>query len=173
VNTTYSELSTNRVGADNGIEYAYRKVGSGQVPLVLLQHFRGNLDSWDPALIDVLSGSRHIITFDNVGVGATTGRTPNSVEQMAYDAISFLNAIKVDQFDILGFSIGSFVAQEMASIRPDAVRRLVLASSAPQECTVGPPTSSKWWASARRVPMDTSRSSIPSPRRANERARSR
>jgi pimeloyl-ACP methyl ester carboxylesterase len=140
VNATYSELPTKWVGGDNGIEYAYREVGSGQVPLVLLQHFRGNLDSWDPALIDVLSASRHVITFDNVGVGATTGRTPNSVEQMAYDAILFLNAIKVDQFDILGFSIGSFVAQEMALIRPDAVRRLILASSAPR----GAPGMHRW-----------------------------
>jgi pimeloyl-ACP methyl ester carboxylesterase len=132
VNTSYAELPNLRVSANNGIEYAYREMGAGQVPLLLLQHFRGNLDSWDPALIDALAVSRHVITFDNVGVGATTGITPNSVEHMARDAISFMNAIEVDQFDVLGFSIGSFVAQEMALIRPDALRRMVLASSAPR-----------------------------------------
>src|ERR1700680_134915 len=121
--------STRRVVADNAIEYAYRDTGDSAVPLLLLQHFRGNLDNWDPALIDELAATRRIVTFDNVGVRATTGSTPNSVEQMAHDAISFLDALGVDQVDVLGFSIGSFVAQETALIRPDIVRRLVLASS--------------------------------------------
>jgi pimeloyl-ACP methyl ester carboxylesterase len=129
---SYSELPNQRVRADNGIDYAYREMGTGQVPLVLLQHFRGNLDGWDPALIDALATSHRVVTFDNVGVGATTGSTPNSVEQMGHDALSFLDALGVDEVDILGFSIGSFVAQEMALIRPDAVRRLILASSAPR-----------------------------------------
>jgi pimeloyl-ACP methyl ester carboxylesterase len=132
MSATYSELPTKRLSATNGIDYAYRETGAGEVPLVLLQHFRGNLDSWDPALVDALAASRHVVTFDNVGVGATTGSTPNSVEQMAHDALSFLTAMNVDQFDLLGFSIGSFVAQEMVLIRPDAARRLVLASSAPR-----------------------------------------
>jgi pimeloyl-ACP methyl ester carboxylesterase len=132
MNATYSDLPNKRVSGKNGIDYAFREMGSGQVPLVLLQHFRGNLDSWDPELINALARSRQVITFDNVGVGATTGSTPNSVDQMANDALSFMNAIEFDEFDILGFSIGSFVAQEMALIRPDAVRRLVLASSAPR-----------------------------------------
>jgi pimeloyl-ACP methyl ester carboxylesterase len=129
---TYSEAPNKRVSAPNGIDYAYRQTGDGAVPLVLLQHFRGNLDSWDPDLVDALAGSRQVVTFDNVGVGATTGSTPNSVEQMAHDAISFLEALQFDQVDVLGFSIGSFVAQEMALLRPSAVRRLVLASSAPR-----------------------------------------
>ena len=94
---TYSELPNQRVKADNGIDYAYREMGEGQVPLVLLQHFRGNLDGWDPALIDALATTRRVVTFDNVGVGATTGSTPNSVEQMAHDALSFLSALKLDQ----------------------------------------------------------------------------
>lgn len=132
MNAAYSDLPNKLVSANNGIDYAFREMGTGQVPLVLLQHFRGNLDSWDPELINALARSRQVITFDNVGVGATTGNTPNSVDQMAHDALSFVNTIDVDQFDVLGFSIGSFVAQEMALIRPDAVRRLVLASSAPR-----------------------------------------
>jgi pimeloyl-ACP methyl ester carboxylesterase len=118
--------------AGNAIEYAYRDLGAGDVPLVLLQHFRGNLDNWDPALVDALAADRRVVTFDNVGVGGTTGRTPNTIEAMAHDAIAFLEAMEFQRVDLLGFSIGSFVAQEIALIRPDLLRRVVLASSAPQ-----------------------------------------
>ncbi len=130
--TTYTYASTQRVTAENGIEYAYRDVGDGDLPLVLLQHFRGNLDNWDPALIDALAADRQVVTFDNVGVGASSGRTPNTVEAMAHGAIAFLEAMDFQRVDLLGFSIGSFVAQEIALVRPDLLRRVVLASSAPQ-----------------------------------------
>jgi pimeloyl-ACP methyl ester carboxylesterase len=130
--TRYTDASTQRVAADNAIEYAYRDLGAGDVPLVLLQHFRGNLDNWDPALIDALAAERRVVTFDNVGVAATTGRTPNTIEAMAHDAIAFIDALSLERVDLLGFSIGSFVAQEIALIRPDLLRRVVLASSAPQ-----------------------------------------
>jgi pimeloyl-ACP methyl ester carboxylesterase len=128
----YSEAPTKRVSATNGIDYAYRETGQGVTPLVLLQHFRGNLDNWDPALIDALAASRRVVTFDNAGVGGSTGRTPTTVTRMAHDALAFLDAIGIAQADILGFSLGSFIAQEMTLIRPDVVRRLVLASSAPR-----------------------------------------
>src|SRR5712671_4371565 len=124
--------ATQGVTAGNAIEYAYRDLGEGDVPLVLLQHFRGNLDNWDPALVDALAADRRVVTFDNVGVGGTTGRTPNTIEAMAHDAIAFLEAMSFERVDLLGFSIGSFVAQEIALIRPDLLRRIVLASSAPQ-----------------------------------------
>jgi pimeloyl-ACP methyl ester carboxylesterase len=133
--TTEEETATDsisRVTAENGIEYAYRDFGAGDVPLVLLQHFRGSLDNWDPALIDALASERRVVAFDNVGVAGTTGRTPSRVEAMAHDAIAFVDAIGVERIDLLGFSIGSFVAQEIALIRPDLQRRLVLASAAPQ-----------------------------------------
>jgi pimeloyl-ACP methyl ester carboxylesterase len=130
--TGYTGASTERVTAANGIEYAYRDLGKSEVPLVLLQHFRGNLDNWDPALVDELAAERRVIAFDNVGVGGTTGTTPNTVEAMAHDAIAFLEALELRQVDLLGFSIGSFVAQEIALVRPDLLRRVVLASSAPQ-----------------------------------------
>jgi pimeloyl-ACP methyl ester carboxylesterase len=130
--TGYADASLKRVTADNAIEYAYRDVGVGEVPLILLQHFRGNLDNWDPALIDALAANRRVVTFDNVGVGATTGRTPSTIDAMARDAIAFLEALDLQQVDLLGFSIGSFVAQEIALIRPDLLRRVVFASSAPQ-----------------------------------------
>jgi pimeloyl-ACP methyl ester carboxylesterase len=128
----YAGGSTQRIAAGNAIEYAYRDTGDSAVPLVLLQHFRGNLDNWDPALIDALAAERRVITFDNVGVAATTGTTPNTVEAMANDAIAFIAAMNLERIDLLGFSIGSFIAQEIALIRPDLLRRVVLASSAPQ-----------------------------------------
>src|SRR2546428_10508904 len=130
--TTYTDASTQRVTAENGIEYAYRDVGDSAVPLALMPHFRGNLDNWDPALIDALAAERRVIRFDNVGVAATTGRTPNTVEAMANDAIAFIEAMNLERIDLLGFSIGSFVAQQIALVRPDLLRRVVLASSAPQ-----------------------------------------
>jgi pimeloyl-ACP methyl ester carboxylesterase len=132
--TSYSSLPNKLISAPNGVDYAYRDTGRGEgdAPLVLLQHFRGNLDSWDPALIDALALARRVITFDNAGVGGSTGTTPDTVEQMAHDAIAFLAAMDLGQVDLLGFSIGSFVAQEITLRRPAIVRRLVLASAAPQ-----------------------------------------
>ncbi len=130
----YPELRNELVSAANGVDYAYRDTGGGEgaVPLVLLQHFRGNLDNWDPALIDALAPSRRVVTFDNAGVGGSTGTTPDTIEQMARDAIAFLAAMGFSQADLLGFSIGSFVAQQIALTRPTIVRRLILASSAPR-----------------------------------------
>jgi pimeloyl-ACP methyl ester carboxylesterase len=130
----YSELPNELVSAANGIQYAYRDTSGGgdTVPLVLHQHFRGNLDNWDPALIDALSSARRVVTFDNAGVGGSSGTTPDTIEQMARDAIAFLAAMEFAQVDLLGFSIGSFVAQQITLVRPAIVRKLVLASSAPQ-----------------------------------------
>jgi pimeloyl-ACP methyl ester carboxylesterase len=129
---SYATAPNRVMHAGNGIDYAYRELGTGTRPLVLLQHFRGNLENWDPPLVDALARERRVVAFDNVGIGATTGTTPNTMEQMAHDALFFIDALEVPQVDILGFSIGSFVAQEIALIRPDVVRRVVLASSAPR-----------------------------------------
>ncbi|MCX4586237.1 alpha/beta fold hydrolase [Streptomyces sp. NBC_01481] len=129
---SYAQAPIKTVSAANGIEYAYREVGEGGVPLVLLMHFRGNLDYWDPALVDALAQGRRVIAFDNTGVGGSSGTSPSTVTQMALDAIAFIDALDLAQVDILGFSLGSFVAQEIALIRPALVRRLVLASAAPQ-----------------------------------------
>ena len=168
--TGYADASTQRVTAENTIEYAYRDLGAGDVPLAMLQHFRGNLDNWDPALVDALAAERRVVAFDNVGVAATTGRTPNTIEAMAHDAIAFLEALDFEQVDLLGFSIGSFVAQEIALIRPDLLRRVVLASAAPQGAAgmhgwapevigaVGPPeTTPQGYISVFFAPTDTSR----------------
>ena len=131
--TSYSSLPNQLISAPNGVDYAYRDTGGeGGVPLVLLQHFRGNLDNWDPALIDALASARRVIAVDNAGVGGSTGTTPDTAEQMARDALAFLAAMDLGRVDLLGFSIGSFVAQQVALTRPAIVRRLVLASAAPQ-----------------------------------------
>jgi pimeloyl-ACP methyl ester carboxylesterase len=123
------------VEAANGISYAYRRFGShqdGQPPLVFLQHFRGNLDNWDPLLVDTLAAEREVILVDNAGVGGSTGAVPDTVTQMARDAIAFLDALELDQVDLLGYSLGGMVAQEVALLRPRAVRRIVLAGTGPR-----------------------------------------
>src|SRR3954469_4313432 len=103
----YTDALTQRVSAESGIEYAYRDVGKGDVPLVALQHFRGNLDNWDPALIGALAADRRVVPFNNVGVASTTGTTPSTVEAMAHGAIAFIEAMGFEKVDLLGFSIGS------------------------------------------------------------------
>jgi pimeloyl-ACP methyl ester carboxylesterase len=130
---TYVDAENQVLSASNGVDYAFRSTGvSDATPLVMLQHFRGNLDNWDPALIDALARGRRAITFDNQGVAASSGTTPSTIAEMALDAIDFIDALEVGAVDLLGFSIGSFVAQEIALVRPSIVRGLVLASSAPQ-----------------------------------------
>jgi pimeloyl-ACP methyl ester carboxylesterase len=134
--TAESHLTTpNRfVETANGVTYAYRRLGeaSSAPPLVLLQHFRGNLDNWDPKLVDALASMREVILFDNAGVGGSTGTTPRTVTAMAHDALRFLEAVGLGEIDLLGFSLGGFVAQELTLIRPRLVRRLVLAGTGPQ-----------------------------------------
>ena len=121
------------VEAANGVRYAYRRLGAAAYPpLVLLQHFRGNLDNWDPALIGALASTRDVIMFDNAGVGGSTGTTPRTVTAMAHDAIRLLEALQLQEIDLLGFSLGGFVAQELTLIRPRLVRRLILAGTGPQ-----------------------------------------
>jgi pimeloyl-ACP methyl ester carboxylesterase len=128
----YVASPTSVLRAANGIDYVYREVGDGAPPLVLLQHFRGNLDNWDPALIDALASGRRVLAFDNVGVGGSTGTTPSTFAQMATDAVAFIDAMELENVDVLGFSIGSLVGQQIALVRPALVHRLVLASAAPQ-----------------------------------------
>ena len=130
--TGYSQLPNLSVTGKDGVVYAYRDTGGTGTALLLLQHFRGNLDNWDPALVDALSNDRRVLTFDNVGVAGSTGVTPNTIAEMARGALTFTDALGLDRLDILGFSIGSFVAQQIVLARPDLVNRLVLASAAPE-----------------------------------------
>jgi pimeloyl-ACP methyl ester carboxylesterase len=118
----------------------YRRFGDGAPPLICLQHFRGNLDNWDPALVDPLAADREVILLDNRGVGGSTGVVPDNVEDMARDALRFIDELELVQVDLLGFSLGGFVAQEIALVRPRLVRKLVLAGTAPQ----GAPGIHRW-----------------------------
>jgi pimeloyl-ACP methyl ester carboxylesterase len=123
------------IEAHNGVSYAYRRLGEPSTsapPLVLFQHFRGNLDNWDPVLVDALALTREVILFDNAGVGGSTGTVPRTVTAMAHDALAFIDALELREIDVLGFSLGGYVAQELALVRPRLVRRLVLAGTAPQ-----------------------------------------
>jgi pimeloyl-ACP methyl ester carboxylesterase len=116
-----------------GSEFAYRRFGRpGDLPLVMLQHFRGNLDNWDPALTGALAADREIILVDYPGVGSSTGEPSGSIAQTARQILAFADALALGEIDLLGFSIGGFVAQEMALVRPTLVRRLVLAATGPK-----------------------------------------
>jgi pimeloyl-ACP methyl ester carboxylesterase len=116
-----------------GVDFAHRRLGRRtNVPLVMLQHFRGNLDNWDPDLLDALAGDREVIIVDYPGVGASTGEPGRSIAAMARQMLSFIDALCLDNVDLLGFSIGGFVAQEIALVRPTLIRRLVLAATGPK-----------------------------------------
>ena len=113
--------------------YAYRRFGGGSAhPLVCLQHFTGNLDNWDPAVSDVLASGREVILFDNAGVGRSTGKVPETVEGMAAHALAFMDALGLERVDLLGFSLGGMVAQEIALVRPSLVRKMLLVATAPE-----------------------------------------
>jgi pimeloyl-ACP methyl ester carboxylesterase len=129
---TYAELANLTVKSEGGLSFAYRDTRGDGRPLVLLQHFRGNLDNWDPSLIDDLAANRRVITFDYEGVAASEGRVAHTIAETAASSLKFLDAMNLDQVDLLGFSIGSFVAQEIALTRPSVVNRLILASAAPK-----------------------------------------
>ena len=117
-----------------GVQFAYRIFGapsSSRVPLLLCQRFRGTMDDWDPLFLDALAAKRSVIIFDNVGVGRSSGESPQSIAEMADYASSFVDALKLDQIDLLGWSMGGAVAQALTLARPSLVRRLVVAGSGP------------------------------------------
>jgi pimeloyl-ACP methyl ester carboxylesterase len=127
------ETAPTRFVEANGIRFAYRRFGkTGGVPIVFNQHFQGTLDHWDPAVTDGLAATREVILFDNAGVAASSGETPSSFEEMGANAIAFIRALGLDSVDVLGFSIGGMVAQEIALQAPDLVRKLILVGTGPR-----------------------------------------
>ena len=117
----------------DGICYAFRRFGPGPgLPLLLLQHFTGTLDNWDPALTDALAAGREIVLFENAGVGRSSGTVPTTVAGMADHALAFLDGMAITVCDVLGFSLGGMVAQEMALKRKSIFRRMILAATAPR-----------------------------------------
>src|SRR3954453_4950960 len=144
-----STVSDGQLTAENlslevgDVSFVYRRFGNEgtAVPaLVMLQPFRGNLDNWDPALVDRLAQDREVVLVNNRGVGGSTGVVPENVTTMARDALAFVDALGLEQIDLLGFSLGGHVAQELVLLRPRLVRRLVLAGTAAQ----GGPDLHRW-----------------------------
>jgi pimeloyl-ACP methyl ester carboxylesterase len=117
----------------NGVRLAYRRFGKPNgIPLVFNQHFTGTLDHWDPAVTDGFATEREALLFNDAGVSSSSGEVPTSVEQMGANAVSFIKAMGLPQVDVLGFSIGGFVAQEITLQAPELVRRLVLVGTGPR-----------------------------------------
>src|ERR1700761_7336155 len=117
----------------NGIRFAYRRGGKkGSLPLVFNQHFTGNLDNWDPAVLDGLAAEREVIIFNNAGIASSTGDVPATFAGMAKNAEAFIDALGLKQVDLLGFSIGGMVAQQIVVDRPDLIRKLILVGTAPR-----------------------------------------
>jgi pimeloyl-ACP methyl ester carboxylesterase len=113
--------------------YGYRRFGRGEgLPLLCLQHFTGTLDNWDPAVTDALAVGREVILFENAGVGRSTGEVPQSIPEMAAHTLAFVDAIGLTRLDILGYSLGGMIAQEIALDRPSLVHKMILAGTAPE-----------------------------------------
>ncbi|WP_284974257.1 alpha/beta hydrolase [Arthrobacter sp. efr-133-TYG-104] len=131
MNTAYKDAPTNTI-TSGGITYAYRELGpKGGVPVIFLVHLAGNMDNWDPRVIDPIAGKHHVITFSNRGVGSSTGTVPKSMESMADDAVAFIKALGYEKVDIFGFSMGAMIAQALVLKHPTLVRKLILAGTGP------------------------------------------
>jgi pimeloyl-ACP methyl ester carboxylesterase len=130
-NTTWKTAPTQTLNA-GGVQFAYRQLGpSTGVPVVFLTHLAAVLDNWDPRVVDGIAAKRRVITFDNRGVGASSGATPATIEEMARDAVTFIRALGFDQVDLFGFSMGGMIAQVIAQEEPRLVRKMILAGTGP------------------------------------------
>lgn len=130
--TSYAQAPARTVTA-GGVTYAYRELGpKGGIPVVFFVHLAGTLDNWDPRIVDPIAAGRHVITFDNRGVGASSGSVPGSVEEMADAAYTFIKALGFDQIDIFSFSLGGMIAQDLVVKHPELVRKLVLTGTGPR-----------------------------------------
>jgi pimeloyl-ACP methyl ester carboxylesterase len=127
VDSSYKDAPTRTVSA-GGVDLAYRELGpKAGVPVIFLVHLAGNLDNWDPWVVDGIAAKHRVITFDNRGVGASTGKTPDTIQAMAKDAVRFIRALGFDQVDLHGFSMGGMITQD----EPELVRKLILTGTGP------------------------------------------
>jgi pimeloyl-ACP methyl ester carboxylesterase len=128
---TWSNAPTQSIHV-GGVQFAYRRLGpSTGVPVVFFTHLAAVLDNWDPRIVDGIAARHRVITFDNRGVGASSGSTPTTIEQMAGDAVTFIRALGFDQVDLFGFSMGGMIAQVIAQEQPRLVRKMILAGTGP------------------------------------------
>ena len=133
VRSATSRTAPTRTIDVGGTPFVYRELGPrGGVPLVFLHHFTAVLDDWDPRVIDGIAAERHVIVFDNRGVGATGGSVPHTIDAMAADAVAFIRALGHNRVDLLGFSLGGGIAQVITLEHPDLVRRVILAGTGPR-----------------------------------------
>jgi len=131
--SSQSNTAATRFVETGATRYAYRRFGNPiGTPMVLLQHFMGNLDNYDPAITDALAMGREVILTDNAGVGLSTGEAPQTVAGMARDAASLIDALGLEHVDLFGFSMGGYVVQQIAVDRPELVRRLILVGTGPR-----------------------------------------
>jgi pimeloyl-ACP methyl ester carboxylesterase len=129
--TTYAAAPTKTVSV-GGVDFAYRELGPATgVPVVFLTHLAAVLDNWDPRVVDGIAAQPRVIAFDNRGVGASGGATPNTIEAMAHDAVAFIRALGLEQVDLFGFSMGGMIAQLIAADEPRLVRKVILAGTGP------------------------------------------
>lgn len=127
----YKDAPTRTIAA-GGVTFAYRELGPrGGVPVVFFVHLAANMDNWDPRIVDPIAMNHHVVTFDNQGIGASSGRVPDSMEAMADDAYTFIKAMGFSQIDIFAFSLGGMVAQALVLRHPELVRKLVLTGTGP------------------------------------------
>lgn len=132
-NMTYATVPTQFVTAENGISFAYRRLGTKkEIPVIYFNHLTANMDNCDPRIMDAMATQHEIICFDYRGVGATSGEDAKSVIDMAKDAIAFIKALGYRKVDIMAFSLGGFVSQELMEMEPTLVRKIILAGTGPR-----------------------------------------
>lgn len=124
---TYIHAPNKSIRTANGITYVYRELGEKiGIPIVFFTHLSANLDNWDPRIIDGIAKQHWVITFDNTGVGLSSGQVPGTIKEMAEDAIDFIKALGFKQIDILSFSMGGMIAQELLELEPTLIRKVIL-----------------------------------------------
>ncbi|WP_407358753.1 alpha/beta hydrolase [Microbacterium sp. LTA6] len=130
--TSYAQAPAKTITA-GGVTYAYRELGpKGGIPVVFFVHLAATLDNWDPRIIDPIAAHRHVITFDQRGVGASSGTVPSTLEAVADDAYAFITALGYDTIDVFSFSMGGMIAQDLVIKHPNLVRRLILTGTGPR-----------------------------------------
>ena len=130
---TYIHAPNKSIRTANGITYVYRELGEKiGIPIVFFTHLSANLDNWDPRIIDGIAKQHWVITFDNTGVGLSSGQVPGTIKEMAEDAIDFIKALGFKQIDILSFSMGGMIAQELLELGPTLIRKVILTGTGPR-----------------------------------------